>query len=75
MPVRVFGRRASDRRYNLAYFENKALYSIGPNIVIQALDNAASQELLSVDPSRFSYFPQISTFHYAGERLAAVTEQ
>jgi len=33
--TRVFGRRAKDRRYNLTYFQGNALYSLGPNIVIQ----------------------------------------
>lgn len=36
--VRLFGRRASDRRYNMALFQNKVIYSIGPNIVIQTLE-------------------------------------
>ncbi len=63
-PVRLFGRRASDRRYNLSFFQNKALYSLGPNMIIQSLTTPGSQEIMKADPSPFSHCPEISTFHY-----------
>lgn len=74
-PQRIFGRRANDRRYNLAFFQQHALYSVGPNIVIQALRNPEAQQLLHPDPQRYSHCPQVSTFHYEGRWLGVTTEE
>ena len=63
-PVRLFGRRASDRRYNLALFQSNAIYSLGPNIIIQSLKHPEKQQVMKADPSTISHCPQISTFHY-----------
>lgn len=72
-PARLFGRRASDRRYNLAFFQGSALYSLGPNIIIQSLKNTEEQQIMKADPSSLSSCPQISTFHYEGSWLGVVT--
>jgi hypothetical protein len=37
--VRLFGRRASDRRYNVALYQSNAIYTLGPNLIIQPLKN------------------------------------
>lgn len=41
--AKVFGRRASDRRYNLAYYNDCALYTLGPNMVIQNINKPSLQ--------------------------------
>ena len=73
-PARLFGRRASDRRYNLALFQSNAIYSLGPNIVIQSLKNPEKQQVMKADPSQLSHCPQVSTFHYQGQWLGVITE-
>ena len=72
--VKAFGRRAIDRRYNLVYFDNKLLYCLGPNLVVQDL-NSSSQYLLKADSSPFSHCPQISAFHYNQRFLIVATEE
>lgn len=72
-PTRLFGRRATDRRYNMAFFQGNALYSLGPNIIIQSLKSIEEQQVMKADPSPLSYCPQISTFHYEGTWLGIVT--
>lgn len=74
VPVRLFGRRASDRRYNMAFFQSNALYTLGPNIIIQSLKHPGVQQVMKADPSPLSHCPQISTFHYDGRFLGVVTE-
>ena len=34
-PVKIFGRRAFDRRNNLFYNGHGLIYTLGPNIVVQ----------------------------------------
>lgn len=71
---KVFGRRALDRRYNLAYFDQNIIYSIGPNLVIQEL-SSPHQYLHKPNPSPFSSCPQVSAFHFDQRYLIVATEE
>ena len=72
--VRVLGRRASDRRYNLTYFEANMLYCVGPNMVIQGV-REGGQELMKADPSPYSHCPQVSSFDCRDRLLVVATEE
>ena len=74
-PQRLFGRRACDRRYNLALYQSSAIYTLGPNIIIQSLRQPEMQQVMKADPSPLSHCPQISTFHYEGQWLGVTTEE
>ncbi len=60
-PVRIFGRRAFDKRNNL--FEDSRgnlIYCLGPNIIVEDPTDPLKQTHIPIDPNNYSNSPQIS---------------
>lgn len=74
--MKVFGRRAFDRRSNLYHDGlNNLIYTLGPNIILQDDANPTKQQVIPVDPDEYSTSPQISCISFQNSQLIAATEE
>lgn len=74
--VKAIGRRAFDRRNNLFHDgRNNLVYTLGTNIILQNDDDPTKQQLIAVDPDKYSHCPQISCISFVNGHLIATTEE